>query len=115
MLFVLPVVRLSELITGATLVAYVKDLPALVPPGPTTTTLTLPARCAGAVKRSWVADSRVKDSALPPSESRVAPVKPEPLTVTTVDAVVRPVAGLSELIAGRVGVTGVQGSALLVP
>ena len=89
--------------------------PALVPPGPITTTETLPARRFGAVNRSCVAETRVKDTARPPIETRVAPVKPVPLIVTAVDVVVRPIAGLSVPMTGRAGATAVKVSALLVP
>ncbi len=66
-----------------------------------TRTSTAPCVPAGEVTLSWVGESTV--SAVPataPNRTAVAPVKPEPVTVTTVAPPVGPAAGDTAVTAG---------------
>ena len=54
------------------------------PLGVVTTTSTVPEACGGAVAVIQPSDWTVKLAAVPPNVTPVAPVKPEPVTLTTV-------------------------------
>ena len=72
----------------------------LVPPGVVTVTSTMPVP-AGAVAVTWVSEMTVTLVAgLGPKLTAVAPVKPEPVMVTTVPPAAGPEVGLMPVNAG---------------
>jgi hypothetical protein len=74
---------------------------ALVPKGVVTVISTIPAASIGEIAEIWVLLKTLKVVALrAPNLTAVAPVNPEPLMVTTVGKVGRPVVGEIELTTG---------------
>jgi hypothetical protein len=74
---------------------------ALVPPGPVTVTSTVAAEWVGVVAVIFVDDTTVNVvAAVDPSFTAVAPVKPDPVRVTTVPPVVVPEVGETAVTAG---------------
>src|SRR5665213_2235035 len=66
-----------------------------------TTIAVLPADSAGAVAVTWVSDTTVNVVAgIEPNVTAVAPVKPEPVTVTLVPPAMGPLVGLIAVIVG---------------
>jgi hypothetical protein len=62
---------------------------------------TVPAACVGEVAVMEVAEFTVKEAAgVVPKETAVVPVKPLPVSVTTVPPAVLPELGLTAVIAG---------------
>ncbi len=77
---------------------YVNETLLLVPFGVTTLTWTVPAEWAGEVTVICVSEFTVKAGRLLPKLTLVAPVNPEPVSVTTVPPPVGPPLGLIEVI-----------------
>src|SRR5487761_2529426 len=73
---------------------------ALVPPGVTTRTSTVPATWAGLMAVMWLSLITVGVVPMPPKLTEVAPVKPLPNIVTSVPPEVGPVAGLTAVTVG---------------
>ena len=75
---------------------------ALDPPGVVTRTLTVPATRAGVLQVMLVAvTSRTDVAAMPSKVTFVAPVKPVPVSVTTVPPAVLPECGLTLVSVGE--------------
>ena len=71
----------------------------LMPPAVVTWTSKEPAACAGRVSLSWVSESFVNVTAVPPTVTLVTVPKSVPVTVTVLAADVGPLAGLSDDLA----------------
>ena len=73
----------------------------LVPPGVVTVMLATPADLAGEVAVIWVSLTTVKLLAgVPPKETSVAPVKPEPVIVTVAPPATDPLVGAMPVTPG---------------